>query len=398
VQSEGACWRVLFFKPGLAWPRSSGHDVHTFHMMRELRALGHRVALVTAEPVVREALAGLDLDMVCTLSDPCPDTRPAVRLTGLQERFREYWGVPTEHVARLGALAREWNADVVVVSGLNVLPMLGGVHSALRIWYAADEWLLHHLSLVHVSRPDTWSELRHGVIKGLYEWSYGRLLDRTWVVSDADARAMRWLARRTEVDIVANGVDAAYYAPRDEAGLARSAVFWGRLDFGPNIQALEWFLGAVWPEVRAKATDAVMTIAGFSPGPEVKRVASAPGVTLLENLPDLRDVVARHQVVVLPFVSGAGIKNKLLEAAAMGKAVLATPRTLGGLQGEPPLVVASGRAQWTRALIELWGDADRRQRLGGAARAWVVEHQTWSAAARVAERGIRRSLSSRGTA
>jgi hypothetical protein len=92
--------------------------------------------------------------------------------------------------------------------------------------------------------------MRPAAVKGLYERAYGPLLDRVWVVSEADRRAMRWVAGARAVDVLPNGVDADYYAPRAAAVERETCAFWGRLDFGPNIQALEWFCGRVWPAVR----------------------------------------------------------------------------------------------------------------------------------------------------
>jgi len=127
----------------------------------------------------------------------------------------------------------------------------------------------------------------------------------------------------------------------------------------------------------------------------VKKAANAPGITLIEDLPDLRQEVGSHAVVVLPFVSGGGIKNKLLEAAAMGKAIVCTPRVMSGLKGDPPLVQAKTPAEWTAAIVDIWNNDARRRQLGTASRAWVLEHHTWTAAARDAIAGLEASRTER---
>src|SRR5262249_20111656 len=117
------------------------------------------------------------------------------------------------------------------------------------------------------------------------------------------------------------------------------------------------------------------------------------GVFLVPDLPDLREEVARHQAVVLPFVSGGGIKNKLLEAASMGKAIVCSERACEGLvAGERPFLVCRSPADWADALIRLWDSVECRERLGGSARNWVMSRHTWEAAARAAQAGIEESL------
>jgi glycosyltransferase involved in cell wall biosynthesis len=149
---------------------------------------------------------------------------------------------------------------------------------------------------------------------------------------------------------------------------------------------LEWFCRRVWPLVRAARPAATFTVYGFQPTPAVRAFSGRDGITLVPDLPDLREEVARHQVVVLPFISGGGIKNKLLEAAGMGKPILCTPHACGGLRAEDslPLVRARSRAGWVRHLLALWSDPAERRRLGEQARLWVLRRHTWVAAARIA--------------
>jgi glycosyltransferase involved in cell wall biosynthesis len=286
-----------------------------------------------------------------------------------------------------------------VVVGLNVLPYLGAVETALRVWYAADEWAWHHLSLVRPFQPSTWGNVREAFVKGLYERAYGPLLDRIWLVTDADRRAMRLVAGTDRLDVLPNGVDGEHFVPRPVTERERSCTFWGRLDFGPNVQALEWFCRHVWPLVCTEVPDARFTVYGFRPTDEVRVLTGRDRIELVPDLPDLRDEVARQAVVVLPFVSGGGIKNKLLEAAAMGKAIICSPRACGGLRldGVPPLCVAKSPGDWARELVRLWGDAAERSRLGTAARRWVVERHSWEAAARAALAGLAQAVEGRTT-
>jgi len=376
--------RLLFYKPDFRWPRASGHDVHTYHMMRAMSRLGARVGVVSLSPPDPRTMAGIDLDLTAALSENASETA-ALQLRWREERYRSYWGVRPDHIVRFGRLAEQFRADAVVVSGLDVLPMLGAVRRAQRVWYAADEWCWHHLTQVSWRDPGSWTNIREAIVKGMYERAYNRRLDRVWVVTGQDARAMRWVAGVDAVDVLPNGVDAQAFKPTDgRLEQADSAVFWGRLDFGPNVQALQWFCRQVWPRVRRRRPDARFTIVGFDPGTDVRALASGPGISLRPNVDDLTTEVARHGVVVLPFVSGAGIKNKLLEAAAMGKATVSTRRGLLGLVGHPPIMEANDAESFSEAVVTLWADQPRRQSAGAQLRAWVEQHHDWTTVASAA--------------
>jgi glycosyltransferase involved in cell wall biosynthesis len=384
--------KFVFFKHQLTFPRQTGHDVHSAEMMRALAAKGHPVVFLSRVPPEAGALDGLGLASAEVLA--AEDADQGFTPEGLQARFFSYWGIDPRYAAAVASACRRHQADVLVSVGLDALPYLVGSHHALRVWYAADEWVAHHLSQLRIFDRSTWFNVHHAAVKGVYQQAFARRVDRVWVVTERDRWAARWIAGIRGVDVVPNGVDTEYFSPRPVKEQTDSAVFWGRLDFGPNIQGLEWFVRSVWPAVRRARPDAVFRIIGFKPGEAVRRLAAQPGVILEPDLVDLRDQVCRQAVVVVPMVSGLGIKNKLLEAAAMGRAVLCTSRaTLGlNLPATLPMVVANAPGEWVAALLALWEDPARRHALGEAARRWVTECHSWASAADRALRGIEASL------
>jgi glycosyltransferase involved in cell wall biosynthesis len=375
--------RLLFVKNTLAWPRATGHDVYTYHTMKACVALGHEVSLAVAAEPAAQAVEGLKLHAQYGLDGPQPQAPPR-RLTWLQRRFQSFFGTKESRLTALEAAVAASRPEAVIVVGLDVLPYFTVLKGVTRVWFAADELMWHHLSQVKFGSAELMFNLREGLLKGVYERAFCRLIDRAWVVSEADRRAMRWLAGVRKVDVLALGVDGDQFAPGNEPVEARTAVFWGRLDFGPNIQALEWFCAKVWPQVRARVPDARFTVIGYHPTDAVRRMATAPGITLLPDVADLRSTVRGHSLVVLPFISGGGIKNKLLEAAALGMPIVCTPLATNGLRfgATTPLAVEATPDGIRDRIIDLWANDERRQALGSAARAWVVEHHTWLATAR----------------
>jgi glycosyltransferase involved in cell wall biosynthesis len=358
--------------------------------MKALEHGGNEVGLVTVVAPPPEAIEGLSLRF-CRTFEGVETNGVSSPLRGLPERFRSYWGIPPDRIQAVADWAREFRADAVVVVGLDVLPYLGAVEGCRRIWYAGDEWIWHHLSQVRLSDRTTLGNLREAAVKGLYEYAYGPYMDRVWVVSEADGRAMRRVVGRDKVVIVPNGVDSEYYSPREVREIANSCVFWGRLDFGPNVQAVEWFCRRVWPRLKREVPDATFTIYGFNPTPRLKSLAEGPGIDVIADLPDLRDEIARHAVVVLPFVSGGGIKNKLLEAAGLARPVVASSKAMNGVReaNASPLVCASSASAWVRSILDLWNDPTRRLRLGKEARDWVIRNHSWTSAAQQAMGGLK---------
>lgn len=383
--------RILFVKERMNWPRSGGHDVHGSQMMKGLATRGHEIWLATDHPSPREAIAGLGLYREINLSQiPLADPGSLPAPTRLQQKFEGYWGQqPTRRLA-LATLTGQHPFDAVVALGPDAPLLFRGVRSGQRVWYAADDSALHHWSRVRLKNPNSWRHLRTSCVHALYERAMASHIDRVWVVSHLDRMAMR-LFTGCPVDVVANGVDANHFRPLESESVTfpNRLAFWGRLDFGPNEEAMSWFLSHVWPRVREDQPDAQFDIFGFSPTSKIETLCRATGgVCLIPNLPDLRGEISRRAIAVLPFVSGRGIKNKLLEAAAMGRAIVCTPHALTGTIGQPPVLCDRHPVRLSQLITGLFRDPSRCRLLGTQARDWVTRFHTWDAAAAIAEASL----------
>jgi glycosyltransferase involved in cell wall biosynthesis len=96
-------------------------------------------------------------------------------------------------------------------------------------------------------------------------------------------------------------------------------------------------------------------------------------------VPDVRPYLRRSAAVVVPLRIARGVQNKVLEALAMGKAVIASPQALVGLRARPGAEVLLAREpeEWAAAVHRLFADGDLRRRLGSAGRRYVEERHRW---------------------
>jgi glycosyltransferase involved in cell wall biosynthesis len=380
--------KILFVKESQNFPRSSGHDVHGFHMMLELQRLGHSIGLCTGNATSSSAIEGLDL-IVNTRFSQLPQPQNDQPLEGWQGRFVHYWGIEPHRIDQIAELARRESFDAVIAVGLHVLPYLARVENANRVWYAADEWFWHHWSQFRLLRRQTWGELRSGVIKGLYERVFNSTTDRVWAVSPKDKKAFHWVMGARRVDVLPNGVDSAHFRPMVVEKIPKSCVFWGRLDFGPNLDAIRWFGENVWTRIRSKHPDACWKIFGFSANQSILDLKERFQFDLTVDLPDLRAEVQRCQIVVLPFVSGGGIKNKALEAASMGMPIIASAKAINGISMKQcPIGTATTPEDWLNKIEKMWKQNLGLQGIGEKNRVWVSESYTWTAAAKIAESAL----------
>ena len=207
------------------------------------------------------------------------------------------------------------------------------------------------------------------------------------VVSAEDAESFRRVSPTVPVSVVQNGVDLEYFAPAERPMVSERLVFEGSMAFGPNQQAAIFLVREVMPIIWARNAAVTLTLVGRDPSSEIRALAGSR-VSVTGSVSDIRPYVHEAEVFVCPLLSGAGIKNKLLQAWAMGKAVVATPLSVGGLDARDGenLLIREGAAQLAQGILELLGNPERRRMLGARGRETVEASYDWEGRARAFER------------
>jgi polysaccharide biosynthesis protein PslH len=194
-------------------------------------------------------------------------------------------------------------------------------------------------------------------------------------VTDADAAFFK---RQHLVRVISNGVDVG--GPDDGADEADDAIaFSGNMGFQPNIDAVKYFYEKVFPTIVSARPSVRWHIIGTEPAPDVLSLAAHPNITVTGHVENVREHLARAAVVVCPMITGTGIKNKVLEAMSLGRAVVTTPLGMQGIAATPGVNIAVGAepSELAAKVIELLGDRGSREALGKAGRDLVARHHSW---------------------
>lgn len=225
-----------------------------------------------------------------------------------------------------------------------------------------------------------------------------RAVQRFSSVVCAGAADARWLCRiggRSSVSVVLNGVVLPDLGPmlerRDGAARRPCLSFVGTLDFEPNVDAVRFLVGEIWPLVRKAHPDAELLIAGRDPTSAIRAPAGRAGIAVQADVPDMSGVLRRSQISIAPMRSGVGVKNKVLEAWASGVPVVLTPLTVNGLsvpRGHERLVCSTARGL-AQAVADLFRDGAEARRLGLSARRHVRDRYTWAGSAGEIDRLLR---------
>ncbi len=210
-------------------------------------------------------------------------------------------------------------------------------------------------------------------------------LDGCALTSERDRDRLLAESPDTRTVVVPNGVDLDYFQPRPEAAPRDPSMvlFFGAIDYYPNTEALLYYFRDILPRLKAARRDVQTWVVGRRP-PDVILARRGPGIEITGEVEDLRPYLERASVVIAPLRIGGGTRLKILEAMAMGKAVVSTSLGAEGLDVVPgrDILIADEPGDFAVRVGRLMDDPARIERLGDAARKLVVQRYGWQASVR----------------
>ncbi len=390
--------RVLHLTPELPHRQGGGGGRgHEYLMCRRLVELGHDVLNISPvlpseacfEPDLREtgveswvshrpASAVREVATAVRREPSLLATAVTVPVRVLE--MRVFW---TELRAVVERACREWRPDVaVIVHGMAAawagglpesMPAVLSLHDLHWRWYASRArlrsgpvaWALRAEALRH----------RHDLLRQL------RRFQAVITLSTIEGEEVR---RRCNlpVSVIPTGLDTSMVTAAAEQPVPPTLLFTGTMNYQPNAQGICWFADTVWPLVLASVPEARLMVVGRSPPPAVTALGARPGIEVTGPVKDMAPYFARAHVVVVPILTGAGIRVKIVEAMAAGRPVVSTSLGWAGLPGVEPglhLLVADTPQAFADETSRLLGDPGLRHRLAAAARLLAEQRYDWRA-------------------
>lgn len=194
-------------------------------------------------------------------------------------------------------------------------------------------------------------------------------------ISERDANIFKELGYNNKMQVIPIGIDNRDYMA-DDASFKKelSISFIGSLDWIPNLEGVEYFLSEIWPELSTKYPKLKLHIAGRNT-PQKLLDRNIQNVVFEGEVPNAKDFINKHSIMLVPILSGSGMRAKILEGMALGKVVLTTSLGLEGIsaQNKDHVLIADTKAEYIKCIEYCYTHTNELKEIGQRAQVFISD-------------------------
>jgi glycosyltransferase involved in cell wall biosynthesis len=279
---------------------------------------------------------------------------------------------------KLIRLLKEGDFDVILLESLFLAPYIPAIREHSRALVAMRAHNVEHEIWERVGETTSFPLKRiylnylAGKLKR-YEIEQLKNYDLLVAITERDEQIFMDLGYQGASLTIPVGLNMNHYQPDPEAfQKVNSLAFIGSLDWMPNQDGVKWFLELVWPEVHSACPGLQFFIAGRNAPPWIRQLRQ-PGVVFLGEVEDARKFLLAHPIVVVPLLSGSGIRVKIIESMALGRAVVSTTVGLEGIRakGGEEVCISDDPVEMAGAICSLVQTPGKALEVGKAAYSFI---------------------------
>jgi sugar transferase (PEP-CTERM/EpsH1 system associated) len=381
---------ILFLAHRIPYPPDRGDKIRSWNILKHLGTLARVHLACFADDAADAAhLPGLRSAMGGNLGEAHVEVRRKSKFAAAAEALRD--GKPVSLTAFDSAALRRFVDRMLDRDDIDTLFVFSGQMAQFVPAGARQRFIMDFVDMDSAKfaafggkGPMRWIHQREATRLLEFEREVAMRAGASLFVSPAEAGLFQRQTGAANVHSVSNGIDLGYYSPaadfeRLPVQEEPLLVFTGQMDYRPNVEAVVQFADKVLPIVLEARPEVRFVIVGRKPASAVRKLADRPNVTVTGAVPDVRSWLAAADIAVAPLGIARGIQNKVLEAMAMGRPVVASAAAFEGINAIPgrDLIVTDRPESQAWHILDLLAHPKDATEIGAAARRRMESRYRW---------------------
>lgn len=398
-------YKILFLSPVLPYPLDDGMKIRSFHTINQLLKKGYEVTVICFLNGKKDK-HNLEI-LRKVLNIDIRGINIKISLNSLNRIFYSFFSkypfymklyYRKNYNMQLNELLSTLNFDLVYVfnstmclyaADLEMPKILDSVDSQSRGWLGGFKstknivhklyWYTDYIKAKRIEKQD--------------------YVKYDYVITAAE-RDAEYLKKLTNVNLcsVPNGVDMSYFKPENIEPIHNSITFVGTMDAFSNQQAVIYFINEIYPGVKKAIPSVKVFIVGKKTPDNILELHDGINIFVMGYVENISSFIDKSEIIISPLKMATGIQNKILEAMAMNKPIVATRESLGEINkfvNEKDIIIANDKEEFTVKLIELLNDKSKLDTFGKNGRDIVNKHYSWESLGYKIDEIIKNVLSNR---
>ncbi|MCX5699821.1 MAG: glycosyltransferase family 4 protein [Candidatus Omnitrophica bacterium] len=355
--------KALFFIRDLPEPAHNGYKKRNFYLIKELESRGIQVILKVESPGNSKIKA-----LFFSLFSVLPFS-VKLRTSGKIKK-------------KIAGYLKENPVDIIICDAVQRALNIPLDNPAYKILYE------HNIESMIIKR---YAQKEKNIFKKVFAflecWKLSNFEKKMWnkfdcsiACSPVDKKIMLRYAPESKVHLINNGVESAYYSSNSNIIEKNTLIYTGQIGWYPNEDALVYFINEILPLVKQAVPEVKLWIVGNKPSDKIKEFSQKnSNITVTGFVEDVRELMQKACVYIVPLRIGSGTRLKILEALSMKKAVVTTTIGCEGIEVEnnQHLLIRDAPEEFAKAVLDVLKNEALRISLGENGRKLIEEKYDW---------------------
>lgn len=380
--------KILFLTNRLPYPLNDGGNIATFYNLKFLKERGHEVSLFSLNTNKHyenpENLTSVVHHIKTVDINTDLHKTEAVKSLFSTLPYNAHRFFSNKCAQQLKELLQNKTFDIIQLEGpyMFLYEKVLQKYSNAKIVYRAHNvefkiWERQAANENNIFKRIYIKNLARKIKK--FELNCLKNVDSIITISKDDEKQIRELAPNKPLTTISAGIDLSEYNFSENTKKENTLCFIGSLQWMPNLLGLNWFLDNIWQPTKVQNPQLEFHVAGKNP-PEYLAKKQMNGYVFHGMVASQQDFLNAYDILVVPLLSGSGMRIKIIEALALKKCIISTEIGCEGiaLNHQKNIIIANTPEEMVEAITFLVQNPQKKQAIAEAGYAFVKEHFDWA--------------------